>query len=72
MMAHLWVYDGWLEGNELTLEAEGDSFEDPTQVTKYRDITTLVNDNERRFRAMMLTTAGQWKQIMSALYRRTR
>lgn len=72
MMAHLWVYDGWLEGDELTLEAEGDSFEDPTKVTKYRDITTLVNNNERRFRAMMLTTDGEWKQIMSSVYRRTR
>lgn len=70
MMTYLWVYDGWLEGDELTLEAEGDSFAEPGKVTKYRDITTLVSDDERRFRSEMLDPKGEWQQIMSAVYRR--
>lgn len=70
MMTHLWVYDGWLIGDELTLEAEGDSFAAPGTMTKYRDITELASDNERRMRSEMLDPKGQWQQIMSAVYRR--
>lgn len=72
MMGHLWTYTGWLEGNELTLEAEGASFENPEQTTKYRDITKLVSDDERRFRSQMLDSTGQWQQMVSIVYRRTR
>ena len=71
MMTHLWVYDGWLNADELTLEAEGDSFAEPGTVTKHRDITELVSDDERRFRSEMLDPKGQWQQIMSAVYRRS-
>lgn len=71
MMTHMWVYDGWLEGDELTLEAEGESFAEQGKMTKYRDITRLVSDDERRFRAMMMDGKGRWQEFMSAVYRRT-
>jgi hypothetical protein len=71
MTAYMWVYDGWLEGGELVLEAAGESFVEPGTMTMFRDITQLVGDDERRFRAMMRDAQGEWKQFMSVVYRRT-
>lgn len=72
MSGYLWVYDGWLGGDELTLEAQGESCLQPGTMTTYRDITRLVSDNERRFRATLLNPDGQWQEIMSLVYRRTK
>jgi hypothetical protein len=70
-MTKLWVYDGWLEGNTLTLEAEGPSFESPEKTAKYRDIIEIVNEGHRLFRSQIQTADGSWQQFMSTDYRRS-
>ncbi len=71
MMTHLWVYEGWLEGDDtLVLEAVGPRFDDPSRSTKYRDITEFKGADERAFSAQMLQEDGSWTQMMTATYRR--
>lgn len=66
MMTHMWVYSGWLEGdNTLVLEAEGPRFDDPSKKTKYRDITVFKTPDHRAFRSEVLGEDGKWTQLMS-------
>lgn len=71
MMTHMWVYEGWLDGdNTLVLEATGPRMDDPSKITRYRDITEFKGPDERAFHAAMLQDDGSWHQMMSATYRR--
>ncbi|EHL99008.1 hypothetical protein HMPREF9946_03374 [Acetobacteraceae bacterium AT-5844] len=72
MMTHLWVYDGELNGDVLTLNAQGPSFNDPTKLSHYQDIVTLRSDDERILTSQVKGDDGQWTQFMTATYRRTR
>jgi hypothetical protein len=72
MMTELWVYDGWLDADEriLTLEADGQSFTDPSATAKYRDIVELVSDDYRILRSLVLGGDGQWVEFMTMHSRR--
>jgi hypothetical protein len=70
MMSNLWVYDGKLEGNKLTLSAEGPSFGEPGKLAQYRDVIEFVTDDHRTLTSFMLADDGQWNQFMQAHYRR--
>ena len=78
MMTHLWVYDGELDasGRVLTLNAEGPRFgpggtPDGT-MAKYQDIIEFLSDDHRVLRSQTPDEDGNWKQFMSAHYRRTK
>ncbi len=71
MMTHLWLYDGTLEGDTLTLNAQGPSFGDPSKMSNYQDIITLRSDDERRLTSRVQGEDGRWTEFMSATYRRT-
>ncbi|HYE63849.1 MAG TPA: DUF1579 domain-containing protein [Phycisphaerales bacterium] len=70
MMSNLWVYDGKLEGNRLTLSAEGPRFDKPGALAQYRDVIEFVNDDYRTLTSFMLGDDGNWNQFMQAHYRR--
>jgi uncharacterized protein DUF1579 len=72
MMTHLWVYDGALDAAErvLTLEAEGPDAEG--KMAKFRDVIELKSDDHRVLTSHMLGDDGQWRQFMTANYRRKR
>lgn len=70
MMTHLWVYDGALAGNVLTLEAEGPSMQDPHSMAKYQDIIELVSDDHYILSSQILAPDGRWIPFMTAHYRR--
>lgn len=73
MMTHMWVYEGWLEGDDtLILEATGPRCDQSGGTAKYRDITEFKGPDERAFRAVMLQEDGSWQQMMSATYRRAK
>lgn len=73
MMTHMWVYEGWLEGEDtLILEAVGPRMDQPDKTTKYRDITEFKGPDERIFRGMILQDDGSWQQMMTATYRRAK
>lgn len=75
MMTHLWIYEGTLDNNRrlLTLESEGpvcDATGASGKLAKYRDVIEIVSDDERRLTSHMLGEDGQWRQFMTACYRR--
>lgn len=74
MMTHLWVYDGELDpaGKMLTLSSEGPDFSAPGKTGQFRDIIELLDDGRRLLRSHALGPDGQWREFMTAKYRRVR
>lgn len=74
MMTHFWTYRGELDKAErtLTLHTEGPDMMDPTKSRQYKEVLELKSDNERLFSSHMLGDDGNWTQIMSAIYKRSR
>lgn len=71
MMTHMWIYEGTLEGDTLTLDTVGPVFPGvPGQMAKYQDIISFKSDNHRTLTSRTLGEDGQWTQFMSADYRR--
>lgn len=69
-MAHLWVYNGALDGNTLTLDTVGPSFTDPNGSANYKDAIELVNPNLRMLTSHVQGDDGAWTHFMTATYRR--
>lgn len=72
VMTHLWIYEGKLENNVLTLDCEGPSFADPSKTSKYQDIIEVKDENHRVLRSQVLGDDGKWTQFMTASYERRR
>ena len=74
MMDHLWVYEGTLDGNVLTLDSEGPSFDpdDQGKMAKYKDVIELESDDRRVLTSHKLGDDGEWSVFMTASYRRNR
>lgn len=70
MMTHLWIYDGGLNGNVLTLDAEGPSFTDPKKTARYQDIIEIVSDDHHVLSSQFQGDDGTWHRFMTAHYRR--
>ena len=70
MMTKLWTYDGGLEGDVLTLDAEGPSFADPNKTAKYQDVFEIVSDDHHTLSSQVLGEDGRWFRFMTANYRR--
>lgn len=70
MMTKLWIYDGQLEGNVLTLDTEGPSFTDPNKSTKYQDILEVISADHYTLSSQFQDDNGQWVRFMTAHYRR--
>jgi Protein of unknown function (DUF1579) len=72
MMTHLWVYDGTLAENVLTLESEGPSMAEGAEgkMAKYKDVIELKSDDHRVMTSHMLGDDGEWHRFMTASYRR--
>jgi hypothetical protein len=72
MMTHLWVYEGTLDptGKILTLETEGHDFGAGGKMAKYKDVITLESNDHRILTSHMLGDDGEWREFMTAHYRR--
>jgi hypothetical protein len=71
MMAHLWIYDGALEGEVLSLDAEGPSYTGEPGMAKYRDTIELRGDRHRVHTSSYQRADGGWHQFMTTHYHRT-
>ena len=69
-MAQMFVYNGTREGDTLTLDTEGPSFEDPAKIVRYQDVYTFVDDHTRTLRSQKLEDDGSWTVFMNATYTR--
>jgi hypothetical protein len=72
MMTYLWVYDGSLSGNTLTLETDGPNVMGDGKMTSFREVVELKDRDTRTFRSTMRGENGEWVTIMSATYRRSK
>lgn len=73
MMANMWVYDGVLKGDTLTLSTEGpDCFGKSKKPVKYRDTITITGRNTRTLSSSMPGKRGKWITFMTAHYRRVK
>lgn len=72
MMTHLWVYEGQLDaaGKELILNSEGPGMCAEGKMVKFRDVIAWKSEDHRVLTSRMLGEDGQWRQIMTADYRR--
>lgn len=70
MMTSLWIYEGELNGDVLTLDTEGPSFTTEGQMAKYRDTIRLESDDHRVMTSSVLGDDGSWTQFMTSHYRR--
>jgi hypothetical protein len=74
MMTHMWTYEGTIEDDTLTLDTIGPVFDPETgdtgRMTKYQDIISFKSDSHRTLTSRILGDDGQWRQFMSADYRR--
>ena len=57
-------------GKIITLESKGPSFTDPNGLSPYRDIITILNDNERLLTSEMPGPDGKWVEFMQCRYKR--
>lgn len=74
MMAYLWIYDGSMDAARkvLTLSAEGPSFASEGKLAKYKDVIEIVSGDHRMLTSHSLGDDGQWRQFMTAHYRRSK
>lgn len=72
MMTNLWVYDGALEGNVLTLDTEGPTFTGDGKLAKYQDIIEIIDADHRTLSSQTPGPDGKWSRFMTAHYRRTK
>lgn len=72
MQTHLWHYRGQLDAQRkvLTLETEGPSFADPTQMAKFHDIFEIVDEHTRTLSSEIQMPDGSWFRFLKAEYRR--
>jgi hypothetical protein len=72
MMTNMWVYDGALDasGKVLTLDTEGPAMGGEGVMAKYKDIIEFKSDDQRLLTSQMLGNDGQWRQVVTATYRR--
>ena len=71
MMTNLWVYDGELKGDTLTLSSEGPDWESPGKMANYRDVIEFQDNDRRTLTAFVQGSDGTWSEMMKVYYRRT-
>lgn len=70
MMTNLWVYDGVLEGDVLTLDTEGPGMDGSP--ARYKDRIEFKSDDERVMTSHIQAADGSWTHIMTMTSRRTK
>ena len=72
MMTHLWIYEGDLDGDVLTLETTGPSFTDEGKMAQYRDSIEFRGDDHRVMSSVCQGEDGEWHKVMEAHYHRVK
>lgn len=67
--AHLWTYEGTLEGDTLTLFSEGPRMDDPSKPGKYREVVEIKSPDHKVFTSA-IEQDGKWDVFVTIQYRR--
>lgn len=72
MTDYMWHYEGTLDesGKILTLEAEGYSYLNPTELAKFKDVIELKDKDHKVLRSSMQMPDGKWVNFMTGNYTR--
>lgn len=71
MMTHMWLYEGNVEGGVLTLDTEGPDFSTGGKtMARFKDAIEWIDADCRVMTSRMQGEDGQWRQFMTARYRR--
>lgn len=72
MMTYLWPYEGDIDpgGSVITLASHGPSFSDPSTTSPYRDVITVLSENERLLTSHIPSADGKWVEFMRCHYKR--
>ncbi len=70
----MWSFGGHLDASKrvLTLEAEGQSFGDPSKTAEYRDQIELVGPDQKTTTSSVLGEDGNWTTFMTVEARRVK
>ena len=60
MSSHMWHYEGTVEGNTITLEAEGPNFMAGGKTALFRDIYEFISDDEIKATSQVQGEDGVW------------
>jgi len=73
-MTHLWHYEGLLDASRkvLTLDTEGPSFAGDGKMVRYQDIIEIKSADHRTLTSRMLGEDGEWREVVTAQYRRVK
>ena len=69
---YLWHYEGTLDatGRILTLETQGPRPDDPSQHTRYKEVTEYKSNDHRVFTSSILGEDGMWTTLVTVDSRR--
>lgn len=72
MMTHLWLYEGELgaDGITLTLDTEGPDMVEEGKIARYRDVIQLKDSDHRTLTSHILGSDGTWQAVMTSSYGR--
>jgi hypothetical protein len=71
MSTHLWVYDGGsLDGDKLTLPAEGPSMTGDGSAGQYHDVVEQVSGDHFTLSSFTKDEKGAWQHFMTMHYRK--
>jgi hypothetical protein len=71
MMSGMWVYEGVLKGDVMTLDTEGPSFTGEGRA-KYQDIVEIKSDDEHTLSSQVQGDDGKWTPFMTMTFKRTK
>lgn len=63
---HMWQYEGTLEGDILTLNAEGPDMTNPGRMAKYRDVFEFKSPDHYTLTSSAQGEDGEWTTFMTA------
>lgn len=70
MMGFLWIYEGTLNGNALTLDCKGPSFKGDGKLADYQDIIEVKGSDEYEMSSQTKGEDGKWTKFMSMTFKR--
>jgi hypothetical protein len=70
VMDFMWIYEGSLKGDVLTLDCRGPSFKGDGQMADYQDIVEIKSDNEYTLSSQTKGDDGKWAKFMTMTFKR--
>ncbi len=64
MMAKMWIYEGTVSGNKITLATEGECPDKPGKVRQFSESLELVDQDHKVFKSQIQQDDGTWQTCL--------